>query len=99
MPIYSIQCFDQTHHECEEEVRVRLEIIGLTEAQIEQLEKGQQIELTPPQVQESGLDLTEEQRQALAADGFLNYSIDLDSVCDACGGELSEVEEYITAPQ
>lgn len=99
MPIYSIQCADQIHLECEEEVRVRLDVVGLTEVQIEQLEQGREIELTPRQVQESDLDLTEEQRQALAADGFLHYSIDLDSVCDACGGDLSDVEEYITASQ
>lgn len=97
MPIYSIQCADQTNHECEEEVRVRLEIVGLTEAQIEQLEQGKEIELTPRQIEDSDLELTEEQRQALETDGVLNYRIDLDSVCDACGGELTtDVEEHIT---
>ncbi|HDZ55743.1 MAG TPA: hypothetical protein ENI17_02090 [Pseudomonas xinjiangensis] len=92
MPVYSIRCNDQNHHQCEEEVRVKLDIVGLTETQIEAIEEGRPINLTPRQVEGSDLTLSETQSASLAAEGVLEYRIDIESICDTCGGAFGDDE-------
>lgn len=87
MPIYYFNCADQTRHECEEEVRVKLDIVGLTDDQIHAIEKGQPFTLSAEQVEASGVTLNDSQRTALERNGSIEYSIDILSICDACGAE------------
>ena len=85
MPVYSLNCADQTHHECEEEVRVKLDIVGLTDDQIEAIEQGRSFKVSAEQIAASDLNLDEKQRAELERNGDIEYRVDILSICDACG--------------
>ena len=85
MPIYHLNCADQTKHECEEEVRVKLDIVGLTEDQIEAIEQGRSFKLSAEQIEASDLKLDDSQMADLERNGSVEYRIDILSICDACG--------------
>ncbi|WP_150305087.1 hypothetical protein [Pseudomonas saliphila] len=85
MPIYYLNCADQTKHECEEEVRVKLDIVGLTDEQIEAIEQGRSFRISAEQVEASALALDDEQTVELKRNGSITYRIDILSICDACG--------------
>ena len=85
MPIYYLNCADQTRHECEEEVRVKLDIVGLDDDQIEAIEKGRPFRVSAEQVKASELDLDADQQAQLERDGSIEYRIDILSICDSCG--------------
>ncbi|MEH6387492.1 MAG: hypothetical protein V7772_06415 [Pseudomonas profundi] len=85
MPVYHLNCADQTNHECEEEVRVKLDIVGLTDDQIEAIEQGRSFNLSADQAAASDLTLDDDQKAELARSGSIDYRIDILSICDACG--------------
>lgn len=85
MPTYYLNCADQTNHECEEEVRVKLDIVGLTDDQIEAIEQGRPFDVSAEQVEASGMELDENQQAELKRNGSISYRVDILSICDACG--------------
>ena len=40
MPTYHLRCIDQIRHHCEEDIKVQLEIEGLSDDQLEAIEQG-----------------------------------------------------------
>lgn len=85
MPIYYFNCADQTNHECEEEVRVKLDIVGLTDDQIDAIEHGRSFSVSAEQVEASDLALDDSQKADLERNGSIEYRIDILSICDSCG--------------
>ena len=85
MPIYYLNCADQTKHECEEEVRVKLDIVGLDDDQIEAIEHGRPFRISAEQVEASQLELDADQQADLERNGSVEYTIDILSICDSCG--------------
>ncbi|WP_304639927.1 hypothetical protein [Pseudomonas sp.] len=85
MPVYHLRCIDQIRHHCEEDIKVRLEIEGLTDQQLEAIERGRSFRIDSGQIAASGLELDSVQRAFLDQHGYLEYHIDIDAICDACG--------------
>lgn len=88
MPIYHLNCTDQIRHQCEEQVRVNLDIVGLTDEQLEAIEQGRTFRLDAAQVKASGLELDAEQRAVVQRKGYLDYHVDIDSICETCGADM-----------
>jgi hypothetical protein len=85
MPIYHLRCIDQSRRLCEEDVRVRLDIVGLDDQQLEAIEQGRAIRLTRRQIDASHMELDAEQRAFLGEHGYIEHRVDIDSICEACG--------------
>lgn len=85
MPSYHLRCIDQTRHQCEEDIRVHLDIVGLTDDQLEAIEHGRAFRIDAVQIEASDLQLDDEQRAYLKRQGYLEYRIDIDAICDTCG--------------
>ncbi|SDS93190.1 hypothetical protein SAMN05216421_2506 [Halopseudomonas xinjiangensis] len=87
MPDYFICCNDATDRDCLEHVRVRLDIIDLTEEQLDAIEQGQPFPVSREQVEASGLQLDAKQTEMLAEQGWVSWRVDIDAVCDPCATE------------
>lgn len=87
MPEYYICCNDATNRDCLEHVRIRLDIVDLTEEQLDAIEQGQAFPVSQGQVDASGLVLDEAQRRELAEQGWIPWRVDIDAVCDPCATE------------
>lgn len=87
MPEYYICCSDGTDRECLEHVRVRLDIVGLTDEQIDAIEQGQPFPLSRQQVAASGIELDAARQRELDEQGWVSWHVDIDAVCDPCGVE------------
>lgn len=87
MPDYYICCNDGTDRDCVEHVRVRLDIVDLTEEQLDAIEQGQPFAVSKEQAQASDLQLDDAQRQILNEQGWISWRVDIDAVCDPCATE------------
>lgn len=87
MPDYFICCNDATDRDCLEHVRVRLDIVDLTEEQLDAIEQGQPFPVSREQVEASGLQLDAKQAEMLAQQGWVSWRVDIDAVCDPCATE------------
>lgn len=85
MPLYHLRCLDQSHHQCEEDILVRLDIVGLSDDQLEAIEQGRTFRVDASQVRASELELDAEQQAFLNEKGYVEYRIDIDVICDTCG--------------
>ncbi|UAW97973.1 hypothetical protein KEM63_14440 [Halopseudomonas nanhaiensis] len=87
MPEYYICCSDATKRDCHEHVRIRLDIVDLTEEQIDAIEQGQAFPVSKAQVEASDLELDGEQQRSLEAQGWVSWHVDIEAVCDPCATE------------
>lgn len=85
MPTYHLRCIDQIRHHCEEDIKVQLEIEGLSDDQLEAIEQGRAFRIDSAQINASGLQLDSTQRAFVDQHGYLEYHIDIEAICDACG--------------
>lgn len=86
----TLPCADGTDPECEEELSFVLPYIGLTGEQIQEIRDGEgytNIGLTPDQVEENELNLSDIEKEKLLNEGLLKVMIDLETTCGACGSD------------
>lgn len=90
MPYYTIRCTDGTDRNCTKTLQTFIPIVGLTASQLRQLSNGESIDLTLKQCEQSGIELTKEDRAHLEAGGTISYFVHpSETVCGPCGSDYT----------
>ncbi|SEG34094.1 hypothetical protein [Billgrantia desiderata] len=93
MPMYELNCADGTDCHCTKTVKVAIDVEGLTEDQLEEIEDEGGTELTKEQVEASQIILDKEALEHLAEYDTVYIRIDVDHTCSPCGSDQTYDDE------
>lgn len=85
---YSFPCQDGTDPECLETLTEPLALVGLSDEQVMQIVKESRVDLTPANIDENNLTLSEDEKQELVDTGVVQRVEDFRlTICGPCGSD------------
>ncbi len=79
---YKIKCSD-----CGKELDVDIEIAGLTDEQLNEIQENKTTDITKEQVNASGIILDDDDKKTLDEEGVISHTFNVKDICCACGSD------------